>query len=109
MLGFKYLQHLYLDRQMMTKAKQNPRYKDFILKAENRVFGACYSRNHEEVYIILPLPPALEAKLACRLVEQAVNKRNISLGLSIKVTLNEEKRVITCRVPRHNTKPSYFY
>ena len=93
----------------MLNAEKNPVYKKLVNNAENEIIHICYDRTFEDTSVDLHVRSCMDAKVAYRLIKRAVNKKNISLGLTVRVSLNESKRLISCVVPSHNIKLSYCY
>ena len=103
MFGLSYLQALYVERNVLRNAAQQPIYQRIVSRAEDEIVMICYDRTSEMSLVELNIRPCIDAQVARRLVKRAVNRKEISLGLSIRVDLDSKKRVLKCYVPPHYT------
>ena len=104
-----YLSAVMHEREAYKNACTQPVYKDITEKIAYDVLMVCHDRTWEDVYLRFRLHPCIDVHFAKKMVKRAVNKKNVSLGISVSVDLDERKRVLIITIPPHNVSYDSYY
>lgn len=105
MFGLNYwVEAVLAEREVYKNACKQPLYRHFVSKIEDDIVRCCMDRCYEEISFGYTVHPSMDARIAERMVRSAFKNGKNSCGLKIIVVLDDKRRILTCRVPKHSPK-----